>query len=143
MENEHVIAGLVRKRAELAGKLEAAHAEVRQLVIDIDAVDATLRMFQPDIDLQEIRPKPLPPRHAAYKGEVSRLVFEALRTAHHPMTTAELAVHVMGARSLNTADKKLLLTISKRVNACLRHHRTRGLVRSETGPGGRALWRSA
>jgi hypothetical protein len=58
MENEHVIAGLIRKRAEVAGQLEAAQTLVRQLIIDIDNVDATIRMFAPDIDLAEIRPKP-------------------------------------------------------------------------------------
>ena len=71
MVNEHLLSGLMRKRAELAGKLEHHQAVVRQLFIDLDNVDATIRMFDPDIELNEIRPKPLPPRHAAYKGEVA------------------------------------------------------------------------
>ena len=41
MENEHVLSGLIRKRAEVAGELEAAQQRVRQLIIDIDNVDAT------------------------------------------------------------------------------------------------------
>ena len=63
-----VLSGLIRKRAEVAGGLEAAQQRVRQLIIDIDNVDATIRLFAPDIDLEEIRPKPLPPRHAAFKA---------------------------------------------------------------------------
>jgi hypothetical protein len=39
---------------------------VRQLILDIDRVDATIRLFAPDIDLDEIRPKPVPLRHAAF-----------------------------------------------------------------------------
>jgi len=55
MENEHVLAGLVRKRAEIAGQLEVAQTQVRQLIIDVDNVDATIRLFAPDMDLEEIR----------------------------------------------------------------------------------------
>lgn len=141
MENEHAVAALIRKRAELAGQLEHHQAMERQLIIDLDNVDATLRLFQPDIALEEIKSKPLPPRQAAYKGEVARIVLGSLRTAHHPLTTEELTMHVMAERGMNTADKKLVRTVSKRVGACLRHHRTRGVLSSEDGPGGRIMWR--
>ncbi len=80
MTQSHVLSGLIAKRAELAGKLEHHHATVRQLIIDIDAIDQAIRMFDPDIELSEIKPRPVPPRHAAYKGgEVSRLILGALR----------------------------------------------------------------
>ena len=74
MADPHVLTSLIAKRAELAGQLEHHQTMVRQLLIDLDSVDATIRLFKPDIDLEEIRPKPLPPRHAAYKGEVARIV---------------------------------------------------------------------
>ncbi len=143
MENEHVLSGLLRKRAEIAGLLENAQAEMRRLVIDLDSVDATIRLFNPDINLEEIRPKPLPPRHAAYKGEVARIVLGALRTAHHPMTAEELAMHVMAERDLNTSDARLRKTIMKRVHSCMRHYRGKGAVLSAPGPGNRMLWRLA
>ena len=73
MENEHALNALLRKRAELAGQFEHHQAKARQLLIDIDNVDATIRMFSPDMDLSEIKPRPMPPRHAAYKGEVARI----------------------------------------------------------------------
>jgi hypothetical protein len=38
----------------LAGQLDAAQAEVRRIVIDLDNVDSTLRIFKPDIELDEI-----------------------------------------------------------------------------------------
>jgi hypothetical protein len=62
MAEPHVVTALIAKRAELAGQLEDAQAEVRRIVIDLDNVDSTLRICKPDIDLDEIRPKPLPPR---------------------------------------------------------------------------------
>ncbi len=49
-------------------------AQLRQLIIDLDNLDATLRLFVPDIDLEEIKPKPFPPRNAAVRGELSRIV---------------------------------------------------------------------
>lgn len=51
MENEHVLSGLIRKRAETAGLLDATQMQVRQLILDVDNLDATIRMFNPDIDL--------------------------------------------------------------------------------------------
>ena len=140
MAEPHVVTALIRKRGEIAGQIEHTQTQLRQLVIDLDNLDATLRLFKPDIDLEEIRPKPLPPRHHAFKGEVSRIVFAVLRQSNRPLTAQEIARHVMAGRGLNTADKRLVRVIGKRVGACLRHHRNRGLVRSEKGPRQRLVW---
>ena len=140
MENEHTINSLICKRAELAGQMEHHQARVRQLVIDLDHLDATLRMFVPDIELEDIKPKPLPPRHAAYKGEVARVIFEALRETKRPMTGVELTQHVMAERGMNTSDAGLVRTVSKRVGSSLRHHRSKGVLRSEKGLENLLLW---
>lgn len=143
MKNEHVLSGLVSKRAEIAGKLEHHQAQVRQLMIDLDSVDQTIRLFAPDMQLDEIKPKPLPPRHAAYKGEVARVVLGTLRNAARPCSTQELTMHVMAERGMNTADKRLVKTVGKRVGACLRHHRNKGLLRSTKGLGDHIVWEVA
>ena len=49
-------------------------------------------------------------------------------------------MHVMATRGMNTADKRLAKTVVKRVGACLRHHRAKGLVQSAKGLGGRIAW---
>ena len=82
MSDENVIAGLTRKRAELAGRIEHMQTALRQLIIDLDNLDATLRLFEPDIDLEDIRPKPFPPRNAAFRGEVSWIVFASSTSGH-------------------------------------------------------------
>ena len=46
----------------------------------------------------------------------------------------------MAERGLNTADKRLVQLVGKRVGACLRHWRGKGMVRSEKGPGQYQLW---
>lgn len=128
------------KRAELAGLLEHHQAMARQALIDLDNVDATLRLFDADIVLEEIRPKPIPPRYTAYKGEVARICFGALRQARGPLSTEELAKSVMAERNMNTMDKRLLRTVLKRVGACLRHFRGKGLLASVERPDGRLEW---
>jgi hypothetical protein len=103
------------KCAELAGMLEHHQAKVRQLMIDLDAIDQSLRLFKPDIELDDIKPKPMPPRHAAYKGEVARIVLGTLRDAKRPCSTQELTMHVMAERGMNTADKRPVKMVGKRV----------------------------
>jgi hypothetical protein len=141
MEEPHTVSGLIRKRAELAGKLEATQDALRQLIIDLDNLDATIRIFAPDVDLAEIKPKPLPPRSAAYKGEIGRVILAALRQAPDGLTGQELAARVMAERGMNTADKKTLRLISKRVGAALRHYRGKGAIRSEGARNGLLVWR--
>jgi hypothetical protein len=142
MENEHVLSGMIKKRAELAGEIERAQTVFRQLVIDLDNLDAAIRLFDPDIDLTEIKPKPLPPRYAAFRGEVSRIVLNALREKG-PLTTQQLAQFVMAHRGLNTADKRLVKTIGKRVDSTMRHQRSKGFVKVFRKPGQCAVWELA
>ncbi len=137
MAESHVVSALISKRAEIAGQIEHFQSTLRQLIIDLDNLDATIRLFKPDIDLEEIRPKP---RHQAYQGEVTRIVLETLRQSQKPLTAQEIAQHVMAARGLNTADKRLVRLIGKRVGACLRHNRERGVVRSEQSEDRRLMW---
>jgi hypothetical protein len=114
--------------------------QLRNLIIQLDSLDATIRLFKPDIDLVAVKAKPLPPRNAAFQGEVTRAILDKLRRIQRPMTTRELALAVMEGRGLDNADATLLRTIVKRVNATLRYHRNRGVLTSERGPGNHMLW---
>lgn len=140
MTTLHVVTGLMTKRAELAALLEHHQAKVRQLMIDLDAIDQALRLFNPDIELSEIKPRPIPPRHAAYKGEIARVVLDNLCDAKRACTTQELTMHLVAERGMNTADKRLVKAVTKRVGACLRHHQTKKLIRSVDGFENRIAW---
>ena len=143
MENDNVVSGLIRKRKEIAGKIEDAQIVLRQLIIDLDNLDAAIRLFRPDIDLEEIRPSPLPPRNSAFKGEMARIILGALRNAGRPMHSRELTHYVMAERGLNVADKRLVRTIQKRIGACLKHYKHRGTLKASKGPGSFLLWEIA
>lgn len=140
MAEPHVVTALIKKRQEITGQIEHAETVIRQLVIDLDNLDHTLRLFAPDIDLEEICPKPLPARHQAFKGEVTRIVLTALRQSDRPLSTKDSAQLVMAERGLNNADKRLVRTMGKRIGATMRSLRNRGLVRSKQGTGQYMLW---
>jgi len=140
MENEHTINGLIRKRSEIAGQIEHAQSTLRQFIIDLDNIDAALRIFKPDIALEEIRPRPLPPRNAAFKGQVTQAILSYLRNAKGPLTTKQIAEKVMIDRGLNSLDKALARIIMKRVGAACKHQRNLGHLRSVRGVDGFMLW---
>ena len=135
-----VLSGLIRKRQEIAAELDAAQSRVKQLILDIDAVDATIRLFQPDIDLDVVKVRPVPRRHEAHRGDTSRLIASLLREAGEPLSHREIAQRVMQARGLNLADRALCQTMRDRVGASLRGMRGRGRLVSGEGSGPGVRW---
>lgn len=127
-EQPNVLHALTRKRAEIAGKIEHTQLELRHLIAELDHIDAAIRIFNPTIDIRAIRSKPVPPRHAAFKGEVTRVVLDALREAKTPITSRDIAIRLMHERGLNPDDRELSIIMVKRVCACLRVQRNKGLV---------------
>ena len=47
MGDTFALSALTRKRAELAGRVEVAYAELERLLADIAALDTTLALFDP------------------------------------------------------------------------------------------------
>ncbi len=131
MENEHVVNGLLRRRQEIADALDLAQGQVRQLVLDIDALDATIRLFQPNAEIGVVRVRPTPRRHQAMRGESSRMLLDILRDAGGPIGTRDLVLRVMALRGLNAADKGMYDAMRGRVGASLRGLKGRGRVASE------------
>ena len=117
-----VLSGLLRKRQGIADEIEAAQATLRRLILDIDAVDATIRLFDPESEIGIVRVRPIPRRHQAIRGESSRLILCMLRDAEGPMTTRDILFRVMQARGLNAADaamaKTMGLGVASRCAAC-------------------------
>jgi hypothetical protein len=128
MERPNTVAGLIEKRREIAGQIDHCQRQLRQLTADLDHLDATIRLFDPDADLASVGAKPYPPRHAAHKGEMARFVYAALRDADGPLTSLDIARKVMEGRGLDTADASATVLIRKRVGACLWKLRDKGEV---------------
>ena len=138
---DYVVAGLVKRRAELAGEAEAIKARLARIATDLGHPDATIRLFDPDHDIAGIRAKRPRGPGVAGRGEMARLVLGALRDAPEPMTTAGVAERVMAAaRGMAAGDAKARRAAAKRVGTALGRQRENGAVRSSSSAGRVVLW---
>jgi hypothetical protein len=135
------ISALVRKRAELAGLVEHTRAQLDALSANLGHVDATLRLFDPEIRLDAIRPKA--PRPAACPGRpeiTTRMVLDALRRAGEPLSAREIAARVLAEIGVDGGDAKVLRAVAERVGEALRKQRAKGMVGFDQGTAGWRLW---
>ena len=52
-----VLAGLVKRRAELAGQIDVLQGQLQQLHADLASLDAVIRQFDPEYQVASIRPR--------------------------------------------------------------------------------------
>lgn len=144
MADPHIITALARKRSELSGDIENTQQRLRQMILDLEKLDATLLMFDPDYDLPSIKPNTFrPPADWSKRGQMTRLCLGILRKAAEPLTSREIASQLIVERGLDRDDAKLLRLMTKRVGVALRGQRDKGNVTSDSGPGQYMLWRLA
>lgn len=136
-----VLAGLIKRRAQLAGDIEAAHNALRGMVQDLENLDATILQFDPSYRVESIRPKAFrPPKDWANRGEMTRICLSILRQASEPLTSRDIAYQLLTERALNRDDQRLLRVMRSRVATALRLQRDKGTVRSIEGPGQYLVW---
>ena len=138
------ISALVRKRAELTGLIDRHRAELDVMTANLGHVDATLRLFDPEIRLDAIRPKA--PRPAADPGRpeiTTRMVLDALRRASEPLGAREIAARLLAEMGADTGDERLLRTAADRVGGALRRQRRKGVARSVATAGPEMMWELA
>ncbi len=141
MAEPHVISALVKKRADLTGEIERTHQHLRQMVLDLENLDATILMFDSSYQVESIKPKAFrPPKDWAKRGEMTRIILNILKQAAEPLTTRDIALELLVSRALDKNDQKLLRLMTKRVGVALRGQQDKGGVRSEQGPGQYVLW---
>jgi hypothetical protein len=131
MADPHVISALREKRALVAGLVEKLERKLEQHRADLTHIDGVLRLFQPDRDPAEIRPKRVYVRRTRYfaRNELSRLCMDALRAADGALlTTDEIAGRIIEAKGFDAADAALRKAIGEQSLALLRSFRKRGIV---------------
>lgn len=136
-----VIAALKEKRRALSGRIEGLQREIREAVQQMDAIDSALRVFDPSIDVGALRDRPVGPHSASFRGEMVRLVLEALREHGKAMNVHDVTLRVMAGRGLDVTDKGLLATMTRRVSQCLRSTARSGTVKCLSAQTGKfSLW---
>jgi hypothetical protein len=136
MAEPHVIGALRNKRAELAGMLRQLEQQLGQQRANLAHVDATMRLFDPDIRPKDICPKQPRERNAWFRqGECLRLIYDELREATQPVTTRELAERIMRVKAIPAADdcrervQKTLLSSLNRAKETIARVEIAGVVR--------------
>jgi hypothetical protein len=141
---DYVLTGLVKRRAELAGEIEATHDRLRKMIEDLEKLDSVILQFDPTHQVEAIRPKAFrPPPDWARRGEMTKAVLSILRQAAEPMTSRDIALEMLVTRALDKDDQKLLALMTKRVGVALRLQRLNGVVHSANSTGQFMVWEIA
>ena len=142
-ERPNTVSGLVAKHAELSALRDRYKAEIKKLTVDIDHLDAAIRLFDPNADTYAI--KQYVTKHRAQKGSVKRFVLDCLREAEEPLTSRQITERWASARGL-VCDDATYVTLRKRIGACIKGIRDQGLVvdhgwtKDHDGNGPYKLW---
>ena len=142
MENAFVLPGLVKRRAVLAGELEAGQAKVRQLHADIAALDAVIRQYDPAYPVDAIATK-RPRSDAGTTADMGRTVLDVLRRAGGPLALAQVAERIVALRGLDAASGAVRAAVEGSAGRALRHQRDKGAVRNPRKAGRSVLWELA
>jgi len=79
-------------------------------------LDAAMRLFDPDLVLEEAGPGQQRPRSVWFRpGECLRLIHDVLREAPLPMTTRVLTEQVMGMKAIAATDERSCALVQKTV----------------------------
>lgn len=127
-ERPNTVAGLNAKRDELIAYRTALQREIRKVTSDIDHLEASIHLFDPETTPNAIKAYVV--RHRAKKGTVKAFILDRLRTAPGPLTSAQVTDLWLEARGLRTDDQTRIV-IRKRIGAGLIGLRARGVVRNE------------
>ena len=124
-----LIMGLHRKRARLAGEIEAAERRLVPVREALAHVDSLIRLFEgsdPEL-IPAIRPAPrcLFFRH----GEQRRLCLDALREGGKPMKAGDVARYVILAKGIPAEDWRVRAQITDHVRIALKRLEGSGQVR--------------
>jgi hypothetical protein len=143
MADPHVVSALRAKRAEVAGLIDSLERLLSQHRADLMHLDGVLRLYQPERDPEEIRPRRLMRRNRYFeRGELSRLCREAFRDAKGPLAVADIINQVIAAKGFDAGDRVLRAAIGDLVKATLGPMRRRGAI-ERIGQGRGVRWRLA
>jgi hypothetical protein len=137
-DRPNTLSGLVAKRNELVRYRDQLEADIRAVTVDIDHLEAAIRIFDPE-DTPAARRR-YAALHRAPKGQSTRFVLKALREASSPLTSRDLADMWCRERGLNAKDSTLSM-MRKRIGATLKALHHKGAVRQEGHVEGRIGWR--
>jgi len=133
--NRYALAALKNKRAALASEIIQLERQLRHRRDMLVHVDATLRIFDPDVDVSAI-PNKRQRVMLFRQGELTRAVFDAMRASDGPVSCSDIVQAVMDAQSLGTEARSALFA---KVRGTLAYQHRQGKV-AKTGDQKTARW---
>jgi hypothetical protein len=107
MTEQQIVNGLQNKRAELTHTLRQLEQQLVLQQTNLTHLEATMRLFDPSIQPEEIRPRQQRVRSVWFRsGECLRLIYDELRDATQPVTTRVLAERIMRVKAMPTTDDR-------------------------------------
>lgn len=95
---------------------ERARGVAMNRPIDLDYIDAVIHIFDLSIELQEIKARPAPAKHHAFRGQMTRVVLTTLRDAKKPLTTQDYAGRSLPAEPAKTGRR--VASAGARTSSC-------------------------
>ena len=114
-----VIDGLQDKRLELVGLVGRLEQQLADHRVSLTHLDATLRLFDPNLLLQDTDPQQRERVSWFRPGECLRAIYDVLREAPQPLTTRDVAKRVIAAKDMTIADERTQALIQKTILASL------------------------
>ena len=137
MAELHVMDALREKRSELSGVVSRLEQQLAQHRGSLAHLDATMRLFDPDLLSQDTDLVPQRRRVSWFgPGECRRLIHDVLRDAPQPLATRELAERVMAVKGIPAVDdhrtraliQKTVLASLSRANGTIERTEVAGVV---------------
>ncbi len=121
--NRYAISALKEQRARLAGEIAHMKKKIAWGSEQLKHIDATIRIFEPTGDPNAI-PNMRPRKRVKLfrQGELGRLIFDALRRAGEPISTADVVKALLAATG-NNEDARRALAPRVRGNLAYQHGR--------------------
>src|ERR1051325_6372720 len=128
-EQPNTVNALRNMRAKLAGEIEIHSREIDRLRSALIHLDATLLLFDPQTDPEDIAPRKRNPKRLHYfgPGEQSRRILEAIRD-HGSVSVRELAVAAMTDKGFSETDRQVRREFVARFTKALQNQVQRGRI---------------
>jgi hypothetical protein len=138
-----VIYALTAKRAELSGLVLDLERQASRHRAELVHLDATLRLFAPDLVPATIRPRGKGHRSSLFTtGELSGFILDAMREASAPLSSRELAERLMVRKGMDVNDAQARKKVQTLIRNGLSAHKRRGTLAS-VGEGWDTRWKVA
>lgn len=107
MAESHVISGLVFKRSELAGLVEHHRKQIARIGDDLKALDAAIKIFDPDYDLRTVRAKSHLTKNSFFEhGEASKLILDVLRETEGKLNTLDIGNCIAARKGFGSGNNR-------------------------------------